>query len=487
MSDELPPGWVSANLGDLLVKIEGGGTPSKANPNYFRGSIPFMTVKDMKERFPDDTVDHISREAAEHSSTKLVPAGTLIVATRMALGRTARPKMRTAINQDLRALFPVPWLDVGYLEHWWRARAKEIQALGTGTTVQGIRLDDVRSLQIDVAPPAEQRRIVAKLEEVLGKVDASRARLAKIPALLKRFRQSVLAAACSGRLTTDWREDNPTAEPYPCETIEVDEELPANWRATNLGRLTTLVTSGSRGWAKYYAESGSTFIRAQNINSDYLDMDDIAYVRPPAGAEGLRTRVRQHDLLVTITGANVTKSALVEQPIEDAYISQHVALARLNDIRLSKFVFQSLICPSHGRKQLLAAAYGQGKPGLNLENIRDVIVHLPPMAEQQEIVRRVEVLFALADKIEARFKRAQARVEQLTTALLAQAFRGELVPQDPADEPASVLLERIRQERGGISPFDPLRAGDPALQPNHYPEPAPRELKVAEPRKRKRQ
>lgn len=145
---------------------------------------------------------------------------------------------------------------------------------------------------------------------------------------------------------------------------------------------------------------------------------------------------------MTITGANVTKSALVDKRLEDAYVSQHVALVRLADVRLSRFVFYSIISPAHGRKQLQTAAYGQGKPGLNLDNIRDLVVGLPPLEEQQEIVHRVEALFALADQIEARYTKAY--VNKLTQSILAKAFRGELVPQDPNDEPASVLLKRIR-------------------------------------------
>jgi type I restriction enzyme S subunit len=208
--------------------------------------------------------------------------------------------------------------------------------------------------------------------------------------------------------------------------------------------LTTLVTSGSRGWAKYYAPSGYIFIRAQNINSDFLNLDEIAFVRPPITAEGLRTKVQQNDILITITGANVTKSALVEKTLGDAYVSQHVALVRLQDARLSKFLFFSILSPAHGRKQLQAAAYGQGKPGLNLDNIRELAVALPPVAEQHEIVRRVEEMFSLADQIEAHFAKARSQVEQLTPSLLARAFRGQLVPQDPKDESASKLLERIK-------------------------------------------
>ncbi len=332
---------------------------------------------------------------------------------------------------------------------------KSAEANMTGSVGQKrVPIDFLSDTILPLPPLQEQRRILAKLEKLLSRVDAAQARLATIPRILKRFRQSVLVAACSGRLTEDWRVEHPGAEPYTPPTLPSadvglrDENYPNNWRVTRLGTLTALVTSGSRGWAKYYSDSGSIFIRAQNINADILNLEDIAFVTLPGGAEGLRTRVRQGDLLVTITGANVTKSALVERPIGEAFVSQHVALVRLADLRLSKFLFYSIINPSDGRKQLQTAAYGQGKPGLNLDNIRDVVVAIPPLAEQQEIVRRVEALFKTADALEARYRKAKAHVDKLTQSILAKAFRGELVPQDPNDEPASILLERIRKVRG---------------------------------------
>lgn len=354
---------------------------------------------------------------------------------------------------ELHVVRPLAGIAPEYI-YWFLAQErvrKTAKENFTGTAGQArVPTRFVEALALPLAPLPEQRRIVAKLEKLLGKVDACRERLAKIPSLLKRFRQAVLAAACSGRLTADWREENQDAEPdSACDELgfEGKETLPLNWKMTRLGTQAALITSGSRGWAKYYADSGSIFIRAQNINCDVLNLDDVAFVRPPKSAEGLRTKVRENDILVTITGANVTKSALVETRIEDAYVSQHVALVRLKDLRLSRFVFYCILSPSHGRKQLQSAAYGQGKPGLNLDNIRDIGVVLPPVPEQQEIVRRVETLFALADQIEARFEKARAQVEKLTPAILAKAFRGELVPQDPNEEPASVLLDRIRTAR----------------------------------------
>lgn len=140
----------------------------------------------------------------------------------------------------------------------------------------------IAELELPIPPLPEQRRIVSKLELLLGKVSSSQQRLSRVPRLLKRFRQSVLAAACSGKLTADWRDENPTTQEYQLKLSNsgVDEgEFPPKWHQTTLGPLIQLVTSGSRGWAKYYADSGSLFIRAQNINSDVLRLDDIAFVR----------------------------------------------------------------------------------------------------------------------------------------------------------------------------------------------------------------
>src|SRR3989442_4080518 len=339
----------------------------------------------------------------------------------------------------------------------------------------------LEQVEIPLPPLTEQKRIVAKVEALLARMNVAREHLSKVPAIIKRFRQAVLAAACSGRLTVDWREEHSIdgaanellvsivskrkvrVEEFGSgsykEPLQPDSsllsEVPEEWAVASMDQLTCLVTSGSRGWAKYYSDSGPLFIRAQNINTDELRLDGVAYVQLPHNAEGQRTRVRFGDLLVTITGANVTKSALVEVEFEEAYVSQHVALVRPVDPSVGKYLFLWTISPLHGRAKLLNDAYGAGKPGLNLDSIKEMVVALPPLAEQREIVRRVEALFKLADAIEKRVAAATARAEKLTQAILAKAFRGELVPTEAElarregrdYEPASVLLARIQAER----------------------------------------
>ena len=304
-----------------------------------------------------------------------------------------------------------------------------------GTAQKGIYLKALGEMVVPIAPLAEQTRIAQKLDELLAQVDALKARIDAIPALLKCFRQSVLATGVSGRLTEEWRTASDIGE--PC----------TSWQDNKLSELCTLITSGSRGWADYYSDSGAIFIRSQDINTDDLETTDTAFVKLPESSEGKRTRVQAQDILITITGANVGKVARVKHALPEAYVSQHVALVRLQNAEYSPFIEMYLKDIGSGRGELTELAYGGGKPGLNLSNIRDLAFALPSRDEQTEIVRRVEQLFAFADQLEAKVASAKSRIDHLTQSILAKAFRGELVPQDPNDEPASVLLERIKAQR----------------------------------------
>ena len=284
---------------------------------------------------------------------------------------------------------------------------------------------------VPVPPAAEQHRIVAKIEELFSELDKGIESLKTAQAQLKVYRQAVLKHAFEGKLTAQWREEN-SATP---------------WIQTTLGSQLSFLTSGSRGWAKFYAEHGDKFIRAQNLKHDRLDLADMAFVDLPDKSEGMRTRVQIGDLLITITGANVTKTAFVTSDIGTAYVSQHVALARPVEGSNTEFLYWYLVSESAGRKQLTASAYGAGKPGLNLENIRSVKIPLPSAEEQTEIVSRINTILSSERNISAQIDIQLARSEALRQSILKKAFSGQLVPQDPHDEPASVLLDRIRAER----------------------------------------
>ncbi|ABE54523.1 restriction modification system DNA specificity domain [Shewanella denitrificans OS217] len=197
-------------------------------------------------------------------------------------------------------------------------------------------------------------------------------------------------------------------------------ELPESGEWVRLGDLCTLVTSGSRGWKTYYAESGATFIRSQDIKYDRVEFDDKAYVKLPETTEGKRTKVDVGNLLMTITGANVAKTAIVEIELDEAYVSQHVALIKLINSVMNKYIHLWLTGAFGGRGLLLECSYG-AKPGLNLQNINELIIPIPPLEEQHRIVAKVEELMALCDKLKARLSDAQTTQLHLTDAIVEQA------------------------------------------------------------------
>jgi type I restriction enzyme S subunit len=214
-----------------------------------------------------------------------------------------------------------------------------------------------------------------------------------------------------------------------------------------MGQLAELITSGSRNWAEHYATSGPLFIRAQDIKTDRLELGCVAHVELPTKVEGTRTRLRLGDLLVTITGANVTKAALVREELPEAYVSQHVGLVRPVFTDYVIYSYYWLVSPSHGRRILLRDAYGAGKPGLNLNNLHELSIALPPLPEQHRIVAEVERRLSIIDELAAVVAANLKRAERLRQSIFKIAFERKLVPQDPADEPASVLLEKIRAEQ----------------------------------------
>lgn len=291
--------------------------------------------------------------------------------------------------------------------------------------------DLARSVPLVAPPIHEQERIVSKIEELFSELDKGIESLKTARDQLKIYRQAVLKHAFEGKLTAEWRK----------------QRSRGHWKETSLDSLLSYLTSGSRGWAKYYSDDGDIFIRAQNLKHDRLDLDDIAYVQLPEKSEGMRTRVQVGDLLITITGANVTKTAYVHEDLGNAYVSQHVALCRPKSIADTEFLYWYLIGESAGRKQLKELAYGAGKPGLNLDNIRSVKIQLPELDEQKFIVQKINELLSIEASLTSAIESEIQRAESLRQSILKKAFSGRLVPQDPNDEPASVLLERIRAEK----------------------------------------
>jgi type I restriction enzyme S subunit len=194
------------------------------------------------------------------------------------------------------------------------------------------------------------------------------------------------------------------------------------WPKKRLGDFVLYMTSGSRGWAKYYSESGTRFIRSLDVQMNTIGNDDPAYVNPPQNSEAVRTQVQEDDVLLTITGSKVGRVAFVPDGFRRAYVSQHVAILRLNKHIRPRFVSMFLSDENGGQRQIKMSQYGQTKPGLNLEQIRNFDVLCPPLSLQDRFIS----FWLNQEHLHHQRSVALEQSNDLFNSLVQRAFRGEL-------------------------------------------------------------
>jgi type I restriction enzyme S subunit len=348
----------------------------------------------------------------------------------------------------------------------------------TGSTIKHLTGVSFAGYRLKLAPVAEQQRIVAKVDALLASVNAARQRLAQVPAILKRFRQSVLAAACSGRLTADWRKAPPVehgskllerilakrrefvtargkyVEPVIPGSYEF-AELPDDWSWATVDAVATKVVDGVHKKPNYVA-NGVPFVTVRNLTAGPgISFETLNYITRSDHEEFIkRANPELGDILVTKDGT----LGVVRAIRSDKEFSIFVSVALIKPVLREMSVYLEVILAAPQVQERMVHT-GTGLQHIHLRDLRGTGFPLPPLAEQHEIVRRVGALFRLADAIEKRVAAATARADKLTQAILAKAFRGELVPTEAElarregrdYEPASALLERIRTERDGTA------------------------------------
>ena len=430
---ELPEGWASALFGEINSFVSRTLNPSRFGDEIFE----LFSVPSFLTRKPEIVIG----KGIGSAKQVIESYDVLVCKINPRINRVWQVTPKREYQQIASSEWIVmrsPELDAGYLTHYFSSpefrRMICAEISGVGGSLTRVQPRYVAKLPVKIPPLKEQKRIADKLDSLLARVDTCRDRLKNIPSVLKNFRYSVLNAAISGELTNDWR-------------LERNRSLDS-WQEKNGREVFAFITSGSRGWSTYYSNHGSIFLRVGNLDHATIDLDlrQIQYVNPPVGAEGKRTRIEVGDILISIT-ADVGMVALIREDIGEAYINQHLCLARQTGEYLGAYLAYFLASPLGGFAQLTEMQRGVTKSGLTLGDIRSVKFLIPDLDEQQEIVNRIESLFSYANYCDLNYQKAYAILENLTPIILDKAFCGELVSQDPNDEPASILLERIHTER----------------------------------------
>jgi len=493
MTDELPPGWATAQFGSL-GDWHGGGTPSKAVSEYWQnGTVCWVSPKDMKRFLIDSTQDQITEKAIEESVTNRVPANSVLMVTRSGILEHSFPvavnTVPVTMNQDLKAV-AVRGVDPIYTRYYLQARAQDIlrTCRKDGTTVPSLDTDRLAAYSVVVAPAAEQRRIVSKIDELFSHINEGEQALERVQKLVERYRQSVLKAAVTGELTREWREKNKDKlgsggallarilkarreawekaelekmkvkgirpgddkwkqkyrEPLPPDTTGLPE-LPEGWVWANVGQLCFVDTGATpmRGTAKYYEGGTIPWVTSSTVNSERI-LESAELITTAAINETNAKVFPAGSLIIALYGEGKTRGKISELGI-DAATNQACAALLCGHLDNSvKSYLRSFFEKSY--EVLRIQASGGVQPNLNLSILKQTPIALPSSSEAEQINQCLAERKSQAVWVAGELSLWHHRLIALRQAILKSAFKGELVAQDPTDESASVLLERIAAE-----------------------------------------
>lgn len=428
--------WVEVPLDQACSLVTDGTHHSP--PNGPTGEFKYVTAKNIRKHGLDLTdITYVQRATHEEIFRRCpVEQGDVLyikdgVTTGLAaVNHLAEPFSLLSSVALLKPRREV--LTPAYLKHWLNSPSTVSAMTGnmTGSAIKRLVLKQIRAAKIPLPPLEEQHRIADKLDAILARVDACRERLDRVRPLLQRFRQSVLAAAVSGDLTQEWRVRSAAPEWGSC-----------------LIRDAGKIQLGRQRSPKYHSgENMRPYLRVQNVFEDRIDLADVMEMDFP-GEDFERYRLLPGDILLNegqsprylgrpamyrgeLLGACFTNSLIRFQP------HSHV------DGEFALLVFRHQM---HSGRYVAEGTITTNIAHLSAGRFGSVEFPLPCVAEQREVVRRVKRLMAFADALDARLGHGMRMVAQLSPSALAKAFRGELVPQDPNDEPAAAMLARLRR------------------------------------------
>jgi type I restriction enzyme, S subunit len=460
---ELPEGWAETTVDVVCEKVRGVSyDKNEASREEKDGLVPILRANNIDSDHLT-FIDLVFVPGARVSEKQKLQLNDVVIAmssgSKSVVGKTAQvlEDWHGSFGAFCGVLRPAPQIDGRYFGYFFRTkdyRAK-VSELSAGTNINNLKNEHFGQLEFPVPPLNEQRRIVTKLEKVLSRVDAAQTRLATIPRILKRFRQSILAAACSGRLTVDWRQ-----EPNAGYQIG-NTHWPEGWHVAPLNDLAKKIQDGNYGAlypkAHEWVSSGVAFITPAAIApTGVIDREKIRFISSERNAELKKAQLAEGDVIFPNRGSRDAQryglepfAISVPEDLLPANLNPQLTLVRpLQDV-ISSGYLRIALNAEFFLNQIRDATGGSALTFINLTETKLLQIPVPPRTEQQEIVRRVEALFKTVDALEARYRTAKAHVDKLTQSILAKAFRGELVPQNPHDEPASVLLERIKNVKPG--------------------------------------
>jgi len=439
-----PENWIEIPLDALLLSLESGSRP-KGGVRGIMSGVPSIGAEHLANNgsFDFTKIKYIPENFAQRMTKGHINENDILIvkdgATTGKVSFVSKrfPYKNAAVNEHVFICRPSSKINPIFLFHFLRSKEGRDRILNNfkGSAQGGINLSFAPNTKVVLAPLGTQNRIVAKLEKLLAKVDKCTERLEKIPAIIKRFRQSVLTTAFSGKLTEDWRNEHKKKFEWKYKVFEkIIIEGPQN---------------GLYKPQKFYG-SGYLIVRIDNFYDGTINPWDTLKKLKLNKKELNSYSLQNGDILVNRVNSMkyLGKSALVRNLSEKCVFESNMMRIKINIEKVHPEYLIKYLNSRQGLNELRKnAKHAVNQSSINQQDVKAVSIPLPSFEEQKEIISRIEALFKVARQSEARYQKVKAHVEKLTQSILAKAFRGELVPQDPSDPPASELLKQIKVER----------------------------------------
>lgn len=467
-SPKIPNPWLSLLIGEV-ADVVAGGTPKARNLDNFaepRTQVAWLTPADLS-KYTEKYIAHGARDLSatgyDKSSAKLVPAGTLLFSSRAPIGYVAVAANEISTNQGFKNFILPTEINSSYAYYFLRSIRGIAESMGTGTTFKEISGTNAKKLPFILAPLAEQKVIADKLDTLLAQVENTKARLEHIPQILKRFRQSVLTAAVSGRLTEEWRGTPAVSFQQPPLTIGREkDEAPLGWEWQNLVNLAKLESGHTprKSRPDYWENGDIPWISLQDIRKAHGKViSETKFMPNMKGIENSSARLLPAGTVCFSRDISVGFTTIMGQKMATTqHFVNWICGPKLNN----HYLMYALMA---AKDHLTISGQGTTVKTIYMPACKQLRIITPPLEEQTEIVHQVDQLFAHADRIEQQVNNALARVNNLTQSILAKAFRGELTEQWRKDNPelisgensAEALLERIKAEQAAVKPVKKTR------------------------------
>ena len=485
---DLARGWVQSTLGQIATVVRGVSYKKPdASFDASPDTVPILRATNIHEELDFDQLVHVPPKYIKPEQYLL--AGDIVIAassgSRSVVGKAAqlRASWIGSFGTFCLTLRPHESLTNGYLA--WFLQTQEyrnrVSELSAGVNINNLRREHIEETPVSIPPLLEQRRIVAEIEKQFTRLDASVAALRRTQANLKRYRASVLRAACSGELApteaelarAEGRQYEPAdvllerilverrarwesqekrrgkyKEPATPDTYDLPT-LPEGWVWATLEQTTEIQGGIQKQPKRAPDDNAFPFLRVANVLRGSLDLEEVHLIQLFSD-ELDKLRLVAGDLLIVEgngSPAQIGRMAVWKGQIENCVHQNHIIRARARSGVDPQFVEAYWNSPAGSAGVLGVASSTSGLYTLSVSKVAGLPIPLPPLAEQRRIVAEVERRLSVIQQAEAAAEASLQRAERLRQSILKRAFAGELVPQDPDDEPASVLLERIRAQR----------------------------------------